>query len=111
MKIRGFVQALRSLLPNCDPEDSPLYIWVGDGEHAALIDPVSGRSFSYVAHDDATTVRMTLFVGLCHGLHIVRHFDGYLGSLRPFPRVAIELSPYTSLREAQSMAEKLLQLG
>lgn len=113
MKIRGFRQAVVSLLWRCDPDDGPVCIWVGDSEHVTLIDPVSGRIFSYIAHDDATTLRVTLFVPLCLGLHIIRHFNGYLVSLRRFPYAAIELGPYTmvSLREAQSMAEKLLQLG
>ena len=76
-------------------------IWVMDGEHeAAFINLDTGQLLGYVWHDYYGKYYPTVYVSLFTALKLVINGQGYLVSLRPFPRFAFDLIRSRNLKDA-----------
>jgi hypothetical protein len=95
-------------------DDSPIWrIWVTDGEEAAYINPMSGRVHGYVWHDGYGKYHPTVIVSPWRALRLLRQREGWVVSLLPFPRIAIECCRLKSdtIQLSQEYVEELLGSG
>lgn len=99
----------------CFADDhSPIWrFWVSDGEQATLINPASGRVHAYVWHDGCGKYYPTVILPLWRALPLIWSREGWLISLLPFPRIALDFLRLqsTSIALAQQFVEYVLETG
>jgi hypothetical protein len=72
-------------------DDSPIWrFWVSDGDHAALVNPASGRMHAYVWHDGYGKYYPTIILPVWRALPLILKQESYVISLLPFPRLGLE---------------------
>jgi len=85
--------------------------WIGDQEEAVLVDIGSGKVHAHVRHDGDGKYYPTVYASPLRALRISRNNEGFLVSLLPLPRCAMELVRLGSMEAAKGAAELALQGG
>jgi hypothetical protein len=86
-------------------------IWIGDQEEAVLVDSGAGKVHAFASHDGYGKYYATVYVSPLRAFWLSWYNDGFLASLLPLPRCAVELLTLTlgCMEDARSVAELALQ--
>lgn len=77
------------------------HIWLMEGEEsAALVNLDAGTIDAYIQHDGYGKYFPTVYVSPFIAWQLIRRNDGFMVSLRPFPRVAVELFRMMNMTDA-----------
>jgi hypothetical protein len=77
------------------------HIWLMEGEEsAALVNLDTGTLDGFIWHDGCGKYFPTVYVSPLTAWQLIRNHDGFLVSLRPFPRVAVELFRMMNMTDA-----------
>ena len=110
MMIRYLKQKFRPRRTD-DAGNAISHIWIGHQDEAVLVGTGSGKVHALVSHDGDGKYYPTVYVSPLRALRISRSNEGFLVSLLPLPRCAMELRRLGSMEEAMSAAELALQAG
>jgi hypothetical protein len=85
--------------------------WIGDQEEAVLVDLGSGKVYALAWHDGYGKYYATVYVSPLRALRLSRNNEGFLVSLLPLPRCAVELLTLTlgCMEDARTVAKFALQ--
>lgn len=86
-------------------------IWIGDQEEAVLVDLGSGKMHALASHDGYGKYYVTVYISPLRALRLSRNNEGFLVSLLPLPRCAVELVTFTlgCMEDARTAAKFALQ--
>ena len=92
MIIRKIRQLFKSRHVGHNGKSKP-HSWIEDpfAQQAVLVDRDTGRVLGITSHDGYGKLECEVFVSPWHAFQLARRNDGFLVSLRPFPRVIVEL--------------------
>lgn len=77
------------------------HLWLMERkESAALVNLDAGTIDGFIQHDGYGKYFPTVYVSPFVAWQLIRNHDGFLVSLRPFPRVAVELLRTTNMTDA-----------
>jgi hypothetical protein len=84
------------------------HIWLMEGEEsAALVNLDAGTIDGFIWHDGHGKYFPTVYVSPFVAWQLIRNNDGFLVSLRPFPRLAVELFRMMNMTDAREVVEAL----
>jgi len=83
--------------------------WIGHQDEAVLVDLGAGKVHALVTHDGCSKYYATVYVSPLRALRLSRNHQGFLASLLPLPRCAVELRTLLSMEDAMSAAELALE--
>ncbi len=86
-------------------------MWIGDDCYQGLVEVDTGRLRGFISQDGDGTYMALVYVSLFRMLRLKRANGGWLRSLRPFPRCAVQLWDVRSLDDAVRLVEAGLSLG
>jgi hypothetical protein len=84
-------------------------IWIGDQEEAVFVGTGSGKVYALASHDGYGKYYATVYVSPLRAVRLSRINEGFLVSLLPLPRCAVELRTLLSMEDAMSAAELTLE--
>ena len=86
-------------------------MWIGDDCYQGLVEVDTGRLRGFISQDGDGKYMALVYVSLFRMLQLKRENDGWLRSLRPFPRCAVQLWEVRSFDDAVRLVEASLSLG
>jgi hypothetical protein len=91
------------------PQQSAEPFWIGDENSRVLLDLARQRVLAYVRHDGCRKYHPTVFVSFVRALRIITIGEGFLVSLVPFPRCAVELYQLRTMIDAEDCVRLALE--
>jgi hypothetical protein len=86
------------------------HIWLMEGgESAALVNLDAGTIDGFIWHDGYGKYFPSVYISPFMAWQLIRNHDGFLVSLRPFPRVAVELLRTKSMESACDLVDSVFE--
>jgi len=107
--MNAFRQLFRPSLLADNGEEIP-FVWIGDEEHAVLMNPNSARVYATLWHDGYYKYYPTIFVSVPSAIRAVLQREAFGLGLRSFPCCSLEVVRFKcfSMSEAQEAVQELL---